>query len=266
MLEGPRVRHEAILNTPVENLMGYHFSTPGEATAASLQMIEKAKGDAVVFFDIDYTLFKSEQWIRKMGLNAFFRKQLPDFKSVSLESVVSSGGRYYQVPTYTDAARALGRDFYEIFTSEVAANEVLHALMSTYSGATDLQRKFGDSNIPVVGYPTARPHALSRVTSSALMHHGFANAPVIDVSADSGNPQHAKAEFYLKNVLPHVQGGTIYHIDDHVDTALSIQELCDGAVTPIVPIVPRNRASIPLLQERGIITGNFEEIAAKIGV
>lgn len=266
MLEGPRARHEAILNTPVEDLTGYHFDTPEEATAASIELIKKVDTNPVAFFDIDDTLFKSEQWIRKLGLNAFFRRRLAEFKSVSLETVVLSGGRYYQVPSYTEAADALGRDFYEVFTSEVAANEALHALIGTYSGAVELQKRFANSNIPVVGYPTARPHALSHVTSAALRHHGFENAPVIDVSADSGNPQHAKANFYTSKVLPYIQSKTIFHIDDHPETAISIQEQCEGIVIPVVPIVPRNRHSIPQLQERGIMTGTFNEIADKIGL
>lgn len=253
-------RRSQILETIPRGLEGFHYPSPEDAIQKTLSLVQEATGD-VVFFDIDDTLLISEPKLRA-ALNTYFAGIIPSFKGVTHAEVVQAGGRYYQVPAYQEAALMVGKDFYKIYIEQVAKNRDLHADMYPHKGALDLQKSLIEGDATVAGYPTARPHELSDVSAAVLKYFGFAKAPVIDVAADSGNPQNAKAVFFHDKILPVAQGKRIILIDEHVQTALAIRELCGDLVIPIVPIMARNAHETAVLQQQGILHGPLSKLSS----
>lgn len=255
-------RAQTVLSQSEQELQGMFFPESNDAIAKSQALLNST--DRALFLDVDDAIMVSEPHLRA-GLNSYFNTLIPGFRGVGFAQVQQAGGRYYMVPEYQQAAKQVGEDFYGIYTKVIAVNETLHAGMAPHKGALELQQQFAQKGFRVVGYPTARPHELARVTAASLLLNGFQKAPVIDVVADSGNPQHAKISFFVKHVLPQIrQGQSIYFVDDHVETAIGVQEACDGKITVLVPLMARNRTEIQKLRENNIAYGTLTELAKLI--
>src|ERR1035437_4829322 len=124
-----RSRH--IISPEPAELKGFYFSSNSEAIDSAISILKEADGaKGIVYYDIDDTLLATERWIR-WGLNRFFKNSDPDFKSVNLGNVQKSGGRYYQVPEYQEAAHQLGKTFSEIFLT-IAKDPELHSYIQPH--------------------------------------------------------------------------------------------------------------------------------------
>ncbi len=261
-------RSQTILDRETTTLEGYHFVTREDAIENALSLLDSAvshRKKGIVYFDVDDTIFISEPILR-LELNTYFTKKLQErgevFTPVNFTQLRDAGGRYYQVAAYQDAAKIIGEDFYEIYIREAALNQKMHASMYPHKGAVALQKTLEAQGYCIGGYPTARPHELSQITAAGLKHFGFSKAPVIDMIADNANPQHAKTAFFIEVIVPHIpEGTTVYFIDDHVKTAISVQQASEGKVRSVVPIMARNRHEIPLLDKNNVVYGTLSELA-----
>jgi len=114
---------------------------------------------------------------------------------------------------------------------------------------------FTNAEFKIIGYPTARPNLLMKITAQSLFYFGFPQAPVIDTKASSANPSEAKVKFFKDLLAELTLQKPIIFIDDHIETALEIQKQLERSVIPIVPIVPRNRNMIKTLRQYNVLHG-----------
>lgn len=257
--KGIDARYQRLGAVTETDLEGFYYPSPEEATKEALRRVKSARGNrtGILFNDIDDVVSNSEKRLR-WGLNQYFASKIPGFIPVSLDEVLVAGGRYYQVPRFQEAASIIGETFSAIYQREAAKNERLHASMSANKAMQGIQTVASKSGMILAGYPTARPTEITRITAAWLKENGMQQAPVIDVSADSGNPQEAKVR-YLESLLPEIPAefhGKTFLIDDHIPTAILLQERTKGAIVPLVPEVPRNAPMISQLDAHGITHGN----------
>lgn len=264
-------RQRSVLQIPHGALGAFLLPTP-ELIFEQISKLLKRNGGFGVFLDLDDASFVSEPYLRNR-LERTFREQGAIVPHVPIDEVIAAGGRHFQVHQYQNAVEELNamepsspKKKFGDYYAAVATNEGLHARMRPVTGVIKFQKQLEQMGFTTCGYPTARPEKIIPISAAALHYFHFTEAPVIDVAADLKDPSDAKVAFMQRVFAQQPDTKLVLFFDDHVQTAIKLQEAFPGKVVSLVPIVPRNKHQIPDLEKHDIIHGSFEELIHRLDV
>jgi hypothetical protein len=247
-----------------QELSGYYFPDVEKAIGRIAEKANQSGIRGVTILDVDDALFDCFGW-QRYALNRYFSQGDPTFVPVTPKEIIEAGGRYYQVDQYQQAAAKRGRSFVDIFETEVQSNRLVYAQMTRHKATLELQRTMALSGMPTVAYFSGRPSDMAVITGRSLKFHGFAEAPVICMSADGRSPAEQKIDFFRQKIYPIFAGRelSVYYFDDDLKTIKGFRnEFSEQEITPVMPLVTRNNTqkAIAELQQLGILFGTHQEL------